>query len=159
MEHGDQRDSTDDWRIPGDPAGDGDRSESGPSAVLEDVLRAASAAERAALASLVAVEAAGRAEASLRQIEEHLDRAAEISAAASARATTDERIDGLALEIDRAFELIAARPADGVGEPLVIEEPSLRSFSEKADRTLARLRSLEQRPLSIRIGSNGEPPV
>ncbi len=155
MAHGGERDSTDDWLVPdefGHAAADAPSAER---SVIEDTLRAASAAERAAHASLVAVEAAGRAESTLRQIEDQLDRAIEISRSAAAQTTTDERIDGLALEIDRAFELI--EEAGRVSRPAPADEPSMRRFSERADRIVERLRSLEERPLPIRIGSNGEP--
>lgn len=156
MENGGERDSTDDWLVPdefGQAAAD---APSAAASVLEDALRAASAAERAAHASLVAVEAAGRAESTLREIEDHLDRAIEISRSATAQTSTDERIDGLALEIDRVFGLIEEAGRDS--RPAPAEEPSMRRFSERADRVLERLRSLEERPLAIGIGSNGEPP-
>jgi hypothetical protein len=101
--------------------------------VLEDTIRAASAAERAAMASLVAVEAAGRAEATLWKIEKHLDRAIEMAQASGA----------------------SAGPPRTEEEPP--EEPSLRRFTERADRLLERLRTLEQRPLPTGNVGNGRP--
>lgn len=135
MDHGRERDTTDDWLVPDDFGREAEAEPSpGPRpAVLEDTIRAASAAERAAMASLVAVEAAGRAEATLWKIEKHLDRAIEMAQAAGAP---------------------AAAPRTEEEPP---EEPSLRRFTERADRLLERLRTLEQRPLPTGSGGNGRP--
>ena len=135
MDEGRERDSTEDWLVPDDFGREADAApspEPQPS-VLEDTIRAASAAERAAMASLVAVEAAGRAEATLWQIEKHLDRAIEMARGAVAQ------------EAPRRAE----------EEPR--EEPSLRRFTERADRLVERLRLLEQRPLPTGNGGNGRP--
>ena len=135
MDHGRERDSTEDWLVPDDFGREADAEparELRPM-VLEDTIRAASAAERAAMASLVAVEAAGRAEATLWKIEKHLDRAIEMAEAAGT----------------------PAAPLRTEEEPE--DEPSLRRFTERADRLLERLRLLEQRPLPTGNGGNGRP--
>ena len=135
MDDGRERDTTEDWLLPDDYGREADATP--PPApqpdVLEDTIRAASAAERAAMASLVAVEAAGRAEATLWKIEKHLDRAIELARAPGA----------------------SAAPLSAEEEQR--KEPSLRRFTERADRVVERLRRLEQHPLPTGNGGNGRP--
>ncbi len=129
---GGERDTTKDWLIADEDAPPllGELVER-----IDEALRVARASEEAVrsagdTAAEAAVEAAGRARDAVEQAmraAEHARRSAELA----------ERASNTMLEARR-------RPALPRTPP---EDPSLRSFSDRADRVVARLRALQRIPL------------
>jgi hypothetical protein len=121
-----ERDSTQDWLLP---------DSSAPPLLselerrIEEALTVARASERAAMAvGDAALDAAQQAR-----------RAADIAARAS----------------EAALAAHTAAPATSHGPQSALQDAALRSFSERADRVVARLRALERRPRRARPASAG----
>jgi hypothetical protein len=126
--NGAERDSTEDWLLPDAalPPSVGELERR-----IEEAVGIARASETAVMAvGEAALEAANQA-----------NRAAEIA----------ERASAVALEVQKRVTRRAS-PSGGEAES---EEGSLRGFTERADRVVARLRALERIPLRSRSASAG----
>jgi len=128
---GAERDSTQDWLLP----------EGAAPPLLKDLELRIDEALEIARASEQAVGAVGEAA---------------IDAAKQARRAAElaERASEAALDASQAAA--ASRPAEGAGRaaaPGRLGDATLGSFSERADRVVARLRALEHRPLRGRASS------